>query len=767
MTRKWVRKWPTEEVRLLFDFNLLEVPGSLKLVTTGQSVNGRQWATDIFVDGDIAYTRGLIQVANTLLQHAMIVSANLRLVRWPTWSSIIFRSKTYLSSSKGHRFPSPLIDHSPDPSDALPWQYDFDPNDKHLILPDLSNETLIRLVKGERYAAADRIRVRLIDTGIPIQPHFIYEKAALAGLRWPNLDTRLRAFSTWFSLVPNGQHTSGPPQEEQDPFRETRNALFRSGFPSANLPLIIKFALICASKGYAHVIWREVILVLISFVTPAIGAKYLRDFEDAAMQHGIKYYPEKVNKMAMRQRNLSVTISCHAEWLDEAVRMLQSTPRNFPILDSTYGLLIQKLQERKDYKNIRSVEVLRLRHHELSCRHLPKRESTLHLSPTTMSFDSPISPKYHDTLPPPIAVHSPSPSLSSTTRPKPALSARITSSPSPFPDIRIALAIHLKRLKHTLTLRNSSFLNVTTLLRFMTSYSAASSNPSCFLSILRKKAVCTADGTAYVWLTAQMTYYDEQKEYSRVLAIFAAHFDGSGLSKNILHTITQASDYVASEGSETTTFPTKLKLSPNDSWLVWNALTRLSIPSIPPNNISTSPALQSLYASFLAYIAPLSQNSRSQFPVVFRSFIWAFAQHRRLDKAAEVLPDMRKMGRKPDRRHYDMLAGAYASVGDVEGAMGVLEVIEGDAVRVERECGFGAVRMRKNMWNGVTMQPKFSTYGLVIRGFVEAGRLGAARDVENRMKVKLEYIPGVNVEMDKTLSLLRRAEECTQSSDVC
>ena len=125
------------------------------------------------------------------------------------------------------------------------------------------------------------------------------------------------------------------------------------------------------------------------------------------------------------------------------------------------------------------------------------------------------------------------------------------------------------------------------------------------------------------------------------------------------------------------------------------------------------------------------------------------------------------MGRKPDRRHYDMLAGAYASVGDVEGAMGVLEVIEGDAVRVERECGLGAVRMRKNMWNGVTMRPKFSTYGLVIRGFVETGRLGAARDVENRMKVKLEYIPGVNVEMDKTLSLLRRAEECTQSSDVC
>jgi len=125
------------------------------------------------------------------------------------------------------------------------------------------------------------------------------------------------------------------------------------------------------------------------------------------------------------------------------------------------------------------------------------------------------------------------------------------------------------------------------------------------------------------------------------------------------------------------------------------------------------------------------------------------------------------MGRNPDRRHYDMLAGAYASVGDVEGAMSVLEVIEGDVVRVERECGLGAVRMRKNMWNGVTMRPKFSTYGLVIRGFVEAGRLGAARDVENRMKVKLEYIPGVNVEMDKTLSLLRRAEECTQSSDVC
>lgn len=598
------------------------------------------------------------------------------------------------------------------PLSPIPWDNVYDEPS-----PKPTNESLLSLVHSGRYEAAALYRLKLIDNAIPIEPHPLYEDAAIAAWR---KTADLDIFATWLRLVPK----KADERPNSSPFMKSRQELLRSGGPAEIIPAIIRFAIICASKGYGDLVWHEVVLLLSRFATQEEASLFLLKFEIAVKRYTAKNLPHlEQAKIIIGQRKRTLDVCCHAEWLDTAMQIVQHS-QGMPIF-AQCQLLLQKLQERNDQANVMLLKTLMNKEGWMSPLYLRavghNETSGISVGTTIPIMDSLPSKSEH-------------------------IPAFYGEAKLPGADRR-TIALRLKRTKNYIRRRQPP----TDSLQYLrTVYESTPSVQGNAISILRRQALAMSDSCAERWLCDELRFFTFQKKYSDLVATFDANFHSdflpsmpyNSIKETILPQIsTQSPDIV----------PTKLTMKSTDGYLIWNALIHLSL-SLPSS--SSFDVLQQLYFSLLRYCnrltTPEFRGSHPAYPAAFRSCIYAFGVLGHPSLAASVLDDMTTPAviggsrKGPDRRHHEMLGYVYAKAGMEEDAMKVLSSIEDD--------------------NHPTRgSPKLSTYGMIMEGFLEAGLVEAAVAVRDRMKRRMRYVPDKNDRLEEVLKALEVAIEAKTS----
>jgi pentatricopeptide repeat protein len=143
----------------------------------------------------------------------------------------------------------------------------------------------------------------------------------------------------------------------------------------------------------------------------------------------------------------------------------------------------------------------------------------------------------------------------------------------------------------------------------------------------------------------------------------------------------------------------------------------------------------------------------------FSPFIIPLAKHSPW-KASGVLRDMVALEIEPTMVQWSIVARGYAQHGDPAAALRILDQME----EIDRKTNDGADTDdgEENLQQAVPRHPPdklLGTHTNVLRGFVLAGRLDHARQVEKRLVERLGYQAGHRVATDAAINLLREREE--------
>ncbi|EIN08426.1 hypothetical protein PUNSTDRAFT_52840 [Punctularia strigosozonata HHB-11173 SS5] len=134
---------------------------------------------------------------------------------------------------------------------------------------------LARLVREESWEDAEHIRKEMLESGMHIELDAVYAKAAIHALCDPAVPNhrRAEAFATWFALIPLAKDS------ELGIVVAIRRVLFYDpSFSQVDLDVVMRFALISASKGYAGVAAPSVIPFVFRFAHPSVSSGFLFDF---------------------------------------------------------------------------------------------------------------------------------------------------------------------------------------------------------------------------------------------------------------------------------------------------------------------------------------------------------------------------------------------------------------------------------------------------------------------------------------------------------
>ncbi|KAF8068708.1 hypothetical protein FPV67DRAFT_1668779 [Lyophyllum atratum] len=616
--------------------------------------------------------------------------------------------------------------------------------------PQLSNATLVSLVKEDKIGAADRLRLQLVERGVDIEHHPIYEQAAIANLRWADPEQCLAHFTTWFSLVP--EYDQSNPPSHPGPFKEARRILIRSGSPSGRLPLILRFGIMCASKGYLQPMFDEILPIVVRFASADAGVRWLYDMERAAVQYQSTHYPREAEETARRYRNFAIEICCEAGWLDHAMSLVE-LERNFTLSNRTYTLLIQALEDGGRRDVIKTVE-----------RHMNYDKSRLNLGDLkSMPFN--LSRPTADVTGVDIPQRSlpPSPVTRSTPHPGAATAHSLIAEEfkrTAKPVIsRQGVAAQLRFFKSTHRTRTSP--NPLQIIHFLSAFKTVGGSHRV-IRWLRHRALSGGKHYNIAWMKAELRYHNNERNYAEVLRLYMTYFDTKlPLPGIFTHTLLR----IAAQQQlcvRPAPFP---KYVLRDRWLVLKPLIRLALGL--PWPLAT---MQALYASYRAATRDVRTPNREAYEVL-STFVGAFGACGSPEDARGVLGDSEggAGGGMPYLRQVETMAGVLAGAGRVEEAMGLLGRIEAGADDKRKGTRRGkGMRVRGYDGKVEVALPRLTTYGRMIEGFTAAGLLEPALEVERMMKMRFEYEYGVNKRLDgalKGLWALEMERALGQTSD--
>ncbi|KAJ7666167.1 hypothetical protein DFH06DRAFT_1323300 [Mycena polygramma] len=482
------------------------------------------------------------------------------------------------------------------------------------------NRSLVNLVHQENYDAAERLRLSLVSDLVTIEPNPAYERAALAKIRWDNKQD-LQGFLTWLHLVPDNKN---PARVVNGPLTKTRNVLFRAGVPARNLLLITEFSLVCAVKGYAELVWDDLVPLMSTFEHADKAVAFFLSFEAAYRQYWFKYHPGRAEEAVSRQRHLLIMLCCDAGWFEEAVQIvLDSSAYRIP---TALRQLLQLLRARNDAANVTLLEDFLRRQRDK-------------IAPESAPYSTP---------------------------------AVIANYGAPRP--RTWIASQLRGVKRLISRRGlvSHTPPGNILHQVMANYDACKGYPHG-LSTLQKRALSRSDACSYVWLSKEMFFLHQSSKFAEILALFDANFHVTFLPPKPWRIIRKFDNPRKPAHS----VPDKLTISPADAWVVWNALVRLSVQARRP-----LPLLNELRLSLVHFCAPLTDRQFRAYPTsyttVFRSIVAAYGTLSRVDKAIAAAGDLIVIG-KPhpeDVRVADELAAVHARAGNAPAAMQLLRSLE-------------------------------------------------------------------------------------------
>lgn len=226
------------------------------------------------------------------------------------------------------------------------------------------NNQLVNLAKNAQYDEAYRLHNYLLENKIPINHHFVYEKAALAGVELGRTFEGLGKFVVWFSLVPDRDEL--PPNlasQRQHLYSATRFSLLRCGNPRAYLRYIMVFGNIMAAKGYTLDSFLEVARVVVKFGRRDLIPSYFKDLEDATAHYYLEQEPEEGGFVVRWFWEAVVKLYVEKGWLDLAFEAVVEKDGKLVLSEELYKTLFRKLQGsgRKNTKKAYVLQDLRAR----------------------------------------------------------------------------------------------------------------------------------------------------------------------------------------------------------------------------------------------------------------------------------------------------------------------------------------------------------------------------------------------------------------------
>ncbi|KAI0764582.1 hypothetical protein BD413DRAFT_438395, partial [Trametes elegans] len=222
------------------------------------------------------------------------------------------------------------------------------------------------LIKNGMLQDAARVRDELVHAGVEIPPHPIYIIAARQTLHTTGLShkDRLDAFTDWWSLIPS--------RTEVDHYRDIVSILvdlLRYDI-APDIALIIRFALLAASKGYARAISPEVIPMVARYANSEATVRFLESLYTAAQAFESANGPRP-----LRPRKTSrPPLLLFRDWCYLAMRELVTIGRTRVALDvlqmahardlrfppAAYRLLAKAFQQERDVDGMNIVRSLSL-----------------------------------------------------------------------------------------------------------------------------------------------------------------------------------------------------------------------------------------------------------------------------------------------------------------------------------------------------------------------------------------------------------------------
>lgn len=143
-------------------------------------------------------------------------------------------------------------------------------------VPTTSADMLKQLIRDKNFDDAERLLSELTTVGVKLKPSFCYADAAMNVYRNVGLPQteRLERFTAWWSLIPNAS-------EEQDYNFAKTQGLILGAAHIPDIPIVIRYALIAASKGYAKDVWEKAIPPIARYCPPDISSRFLFAFTAA------------------------------------------------------------------------------------------------------------------------------------------------------------------------------------------------------------------------------------------------------------------------------------------------------------------------------------------------------------------------------------------------------------------------------------------------------------------------------------------------------
>ncbi|EIW78361.1 hypothetical protein CONPUDRAFT_145619 [Coniophora puteana RWD-64-598 SS2] len=351
--------------------------------------------------------------------------------------------------------------------------------------------------------------------------------------------------------------------------------------------------------------------------------------------------------------------------------------------------------------------------------------------------------------------------------------------PAPLPKDFTALPLS-SQLRHIRTvLRDGTLPTPYALASFIRA--ARASGRTSALPLLRRRAFSKGARTASWWVLAEMLVARDEGQPGTLLAVFTRYCHAVNVPRAALAKLTAAATATGQEKERTRerecthAIPHKLWPTPHHTALVWDAVAW----GVPDAEV---PALYHILLAMASKSAPSSppppppssssgpppppqlqtQTRRPIDAAHFTPFIALHAHRARPAAAAAVLRDMVRLGLRPGDAQWGALVHArprprvraYAhDHGHVRGTreagnagaattLRILDVLETqDATSTTAGAGIG-----------------IGVYTGALRALVRAGQLGAARDVERRMRARFGYVDGGRAATDRAVGVLRAAE---------
>ncbi|PSR76602.1 hypothetical protein PHLCEN_2v8360 [Hermanssonia centrifuga] len=620
---------------------------------------------------------------------------------------------------------------------------------------------LLRSLIGERkYADAARAKGEMEELGITIEPHAIYQTAAMYALvkaPFKTKEERMAAFISWWSLVPDTsqKHYYYP---RTSPIMSA--LLERTAIP--NISLIMQYAIAAAGKGLEGRVSKVIIPIVLRHSPPSISLIFLDKYRKSDLAYRLARIPRRDVRAtaACNFQNrkhfrgwyaLAIRTHCMAGRYSAAVATLKAARRsNLTIPEATYNFILGYLR-RGEHPAVSLVE------------DIWQEQRTL--KPKTPSPPPPLSATRYE------------------------LPQEIDEPKSPH------LITVYSRLLETLA---EGGIPAHSRFRHFLALCGMTGEWQLLQNIREKVYIHPRFATvASSMIYAEMLHHSEGGDQDAALMSFAEHCHTIGIPKIALLKIRQLRMEKQNVTEKSLPTPTTLpkpalkhKLWPSSyqSTIVW----RIIVQDVLKSDGHVAENLKKLYNELLSQVtlsrAPVSmeaeleniqvgalaqtshsssgeggaewkiEGSPASIPVQpapsqytaahFNIFIHAFVAADMPRRAANIPADMYRVGIAPTLHGLTTIVKGLASIGNVDRVNALLDIMEASAKPQDESLG-------SSPGSNMTLPPPtVVTYTAALQGFKRSKCKGAAVGILQRMRTNLDYTPGPDPYLDSAVAWL-------------